>query len=149
MAHKWLKWPMPPTSSGTEKLGRQSVSRHFSPQNCEFGSAERRLSTDPAIFPASLRDSQASGSGNRKSCHFFCRNGRRRVRARPQSGNRCLIRPSLPAPADQFIQVPQTRNKAKTYQTGRKKMLAELDGTQAEAAETDKALKEILERIGV
>ncbi|GEM_PF-4819712 len=137
----------PQSSSLRQVPGRQSSSRplassrHFSRQNGEREAPERRFSGDPAVYPAILRDPPAFRCGNGQSCHLPCQNGRKRTK----SGHRFR---DPKRQADPSAVVPQGGTKAETYRPIGE-IAAELDAIEAEARETDKALRDILKKIGV
>lgn len=99
-----------------------NASRHFSRQNGESGRQIIRIPGDPAIYPAILRDSPATGSGIAQFCRFSCRNGRRRTKSGQESGHRVRILETQFKSADLSVVVPPS-------------------GTKVEARETDKALR--------
>ena len=119
--HRVRILPEPPIC-WVEMEGVQPSSRHISRQNGERGEPESRNSGYPAVIPAILRDFPANRARNGKSCHFSCQSGRR-----PDAGWLPATRQAQ-KPAD----VSGAARRAKT-----------------EARETDKALKDILEKIGV
>ena len=130
----------------------RGLSRHSSRQNGESGAPKSRIPSYPAIYPAILRDSPATSGGNGQSCHFSCRNGRRRTKPGQEAGHRGRI-PQRPAEVASGLSRLALANrrawaKAKTCRQ-MDGIVAELDAIGAEAMETDKALRDIFKQIGV
>lgn len=122
-------------------------SRHFDRQNGECGGLGSQIPRHPAIYPAILRDSPAKSSGSGQSCHFFRRNGRRRTKSGQEAGHRGRI-PQPPAEVSRGLSGLALSKSGALAHAQSCRHIREIF-TQLEASETDQALREILEKIGV
>lgn len=122
-----------------------SLSRHFSRQNGARDASRRTKWTDPAVYPAILRDSPTSRGENSESCHFSCQNGRKGN----QFGQRSSHGVRMQQPPTPFADLSAVAlAKVETYRPIGE-IVTELDAIEKEAADTDKALRDILKQLGV
>lgn len=150
-----VRIPTKPLSWGAETCGMQPPSRHFSRQDGERNAPVRRNLGDSAVYPAILRDSPPPGiavfrnkphNPGTRTGEVLIVNARQVFEKRdPSRAERDRLPKAIRrANVGTFVNsfVPEAGSRSI------EEIIAKLDAIKAEAEETDKALPEILGKIG-